>query len=152
MSKAQKLRVLEVLVIVVAALFVVLTAFAGNVPGDDEKMSLQSVLTPLQPVYAQNTQSDFSAYSNVSDSLQNGVFTPYIKVAENTLVLSVIKKEGERVSVKFYNSDGELLYIEDVDTAVVFKKKYNLDHLSHGMYKVEIKKGDQIFVENVFVR
>jgi hypothetical protein len=65
--------------------------------------------------------------------------------------LAFVNELGSQVSVKVYNQDGTLVYIDNIKNATELKRNYDLSSLGRGVYTVEISNGEFKTAERVAV-
>jgi hypothetical protein len=69
----------------------------------------------------------------------------------NKFRLSFVNELGSRVSVKVYDQEGALVYVDNIKNATELKRNYDLGTLGRGVYTVEISNGEFKTAERVAV-
>jgi hypothetical protein len=67
----------------------------------------------------------------------------------NKFRLSFVNELGSRVSVKVYDQQGTLVYVDNIKNATELKRNYDLGTLGRGVYTVEISNGEFKTAERV---
>ncbi len=78
-------------------------------------------------------------------------FEPVFQEGNNSLSLTVLNPEREKVSVSYW-AGSDRFFEDDIRTVNSFTRKYNLKELDPGDYSVEVVKGGQYYVHNFVVK
>lgn len=80
------------------------------------------------------------------------IIKPTFRTKGKMVYMNHLSLDGKIVQVKVQDELGNVIYTTTFNESVIVEKAFNFEQADAGLYKVILKEGNKIYIENVLVK